>query len=247
MGPGQEDASSSLFSPSMESIYTKLASKLAANGLAVCHFTWRSPPMRPGASRELLRMPATLRDGASDVAAVAAYMRTSHEADNMHPSLPLLLIGFCFGVPASLAAAARALNGEPAFSKAVSPLAGVIGLSLALRVDDSTRSYGGYDSLSCALALSKASVPLLVLHGTHDTVIDATSAETLFEASPGPKSAAWMLDAAHQLTGRSFDVIALLMAWATALFRRYDIAGQLGFQLEAPPLEGLNLGHAQTL
>jgi pimeloyl-ACP methyl ester carboxylesterase len=252
MGPGQEGPShtKSLFSTHLTCIYTTLAKQLADDGFAVCQLTWRSPPAKSPTAIQQLKLPAALREGAYDIAAAAKYLRVAHEAESHRPSLPLVLVGFCFGAAAAAAAAARSLNGEQAFAR-MGPLAGVISLSLALRVDGPGRDYAGYDSVACAQVLGNAGVPLLIMHGLVNGTVDPSQADMLLEASPGPKAAVWLIGAGHQLIERASDVNALLSTWMSTLFRRYDVVGRLGFQdaLRVPEEtgQGISFGRAQTI
>ena len=236
MGPGQttNHPERYLFSPEIESIYTATAKQLASANFAVCALTWRTPPTRAGASPARRKMEAALRDGAHDVATAARFLRVAHEGHCGAATLPMVLVGYCFGVPAAMAAASRALCHETGF--VVAPLAGVVALSPALRIDGGAHEYGGHDSASSTDRLATAGVPLLIMHGLADHVLDTAHASLLFDGSRGPKAAVWLQGAGHQLIERAEDVVATLVAWVPTLFRRYDVVGLLGPQL-APPRE----------
>ena len=238
-------------------MYTTLAHRLVEDGCAVCHFTWKTPPIRPGA-RGLLKMPKTLRDGTADVAAAVRCLRVAHEEDSMYYSLPLVIVGYCFGVPAALAAVANSLRREaatPSLRKgspeavALGPLAGILGISSAMRADTAENDYHGCDTITCIQDLAPVGVPLLLMHGLDDSVVDVNSVAMLFDAIPGPKAAAWMIAGDHSLMSR-FDVaVEAAYAWVVGLIRRYEVAGGIVRQL-APPKEaesGIPFGRMVTM
>ena len=129
MGPGQTPQTCGKFEASIRSVYSVLAPRLARDGLAVCHLHWRQPPTRKGAPPGTLKAPATLHEGACDIADAVGFLRGVYGAE-----LPLVLVGFSFGGPSSMAAACLALTSDrPAF-RAFGPLAGVVTLGTGLRV-----------------------------------------------------------------------------------------------------------------
>jgi len=240
MGPGQLPATIGKFDPTIRCIYTLLAHHLMSkHGLAVCHFHWRQCPTRKGAPPGTLKSPETLRDGASDVALAARFLRSvTKTGDN----LPLVLLGFSFGSPAVLAAAAlscaaasrRSNEAEPAF---IGPLAGVISLSGGLRVAvDGTpevvsigdklkggasrsrpKEYGGVDSEGCVAALASAGVPLLLTHGLSDVTVDPGASKAIYDVATGPKAILWLEGADHHCRARFDELLDALSRWVPAL------------------------------
>ena len=250
--------SAGLFSPSIVSVFTRLGVSLTKEGIAVCHLTWRSPPMRPGASRDLLHKVKTLREAQLEIEAAVRFMRTVHELDSLSPALPLVLVGFCFGGAAALAAAATSLRstvpvrGPPTMpeNKGLGPLAGVLGMGLALRIDDGspTRSYADLDTFNCVPVLARAAVPLLLLHGTSDELIGATAASLLFDAIEGPKAAGWLVGAEHDLISRHEAAHQTAHAWILGLLHRSRVCGGMLMQMQPPKEseEGIPFGRAVT-
>jgi dienelactone hydrolase len=250
--------SAGLFSPSIVSVFSRLGVSLTKEGIAVCHLTWRSPPIRLGASRELLHTVKTLREAQLEIEAAVRFMRTVHELDSLSPALPLVLVGFCFGGAAALAAAATSLRatlpfrGPPTLpvNKGLGPLAGVLGMGLALRIDDGspTRSYADLDTFNCVPVLARAAVPLLLLHGTSDELIGATAANLLFDAIEGPKAAGWLVGAEHDLISRHEAAHQTAHAWILGLLHRSRVCGGMLMQMQPPKEseEGIPFGRAVT-
>jgi pimeloyl-ACP methyl ester carboxylesterase len=107
MGPGQTPSSIGTFDPKIRSIYQLLARQLAErHQLAVVHLHWRLCPTRKGAPPGTLKSPEQLFMGCNDVMLAARFLRSQHH----DVSLPLVMVGFSFGGPAVLAAAARACS-----------------------------------------------------------------------------------------------------------------------------------------
>ena len=249
MGPGQtaDFPHLGLFSPEIDSIYTEVARSLAEDhGMGVAHLTWRTPPTRAGASPALRKMPAMLREAANDVAAAARFLRVAHESQPGAATLPLVLIGYCFGAAAVMAAASRALHAEAGF--ALEPLAGVACLAISPRIDGTKHQYGGHDTVSAANTLGAHGIPLLMLHGSTDDVCDASCSQLLFEGAPGPKSLLILHGSAHNLVHRAAEAVSLLKdAWVPTLVRRWGVIGALDpSQTEAPAecCEGIAFGKA---
>jgi len=243
--------SAGLFSPSLVSVYSALAVRLSEAGVAVCHLTWRSPPIRPGASNEMLKKAKTLKEVTAELEAAVKFLRATHEADTLSPSLPLVLVGFCLGGAACLSAAANTLRSfEPDFQHAgLGPLAGIVGIGLAPRVEERTRpnrSYGGGDTHSAMQALAQRAVPLLLLHGTSDEVVDLPAVALLFETYLGVKAAGWLLGAEHDLASRFDAALETTHAWVLGLLRRYVVTSGMLTQF-APPAEaneGIPFGYS---
>ena len=253
-GPGTPRAGSStttsagLFSPNIVSVFSRLGASLTPEGLAVCHLTWRSPPIRPGSSRDMLRKGKTLKEARLEVEAAVRFMRLAHEPDSLSPALPLVLVGFCFGGAAALAAAATSLRGE--WKDGLGPIIGVLGIGLAPRVEDGSplRSYAGCDTLSCVQLLASSAVPLLLLHGTSDELVDVWAASNLFDAIQGPKAAGWLAGAEHDLTSRHEAVHQTARSWIQGLLRRSRVCSGMLTQLQLPEEaeEGIPFGKAVT-
>ena len=248
-------ASAALFSPHMVSIYTVLSTALTFEGIAVCHVTWRSPPLRPGALHDKILKSKTLKDGVSEIACAVKYMRRTHETDALAPTLPLVLVGHCYGGAAALAAAAISQRTPPSDRLALGPLAGVVALALAPRHGVNGRTSGlsaagrlceAGDTLSCMQQLTDASVPLLLLHGTSDSVIGLAEVALLFDAAVGPKAAGWLIGAEHDLHSRADAVVATTAKWALGLLRRYAVSSGMLTQLPPPREadEGIPFGQA---
>ena len=274
MGPWQNPSGDSrlanptfLFSSAIPCIYNELAQQLAQAGFAVAHITWRLPPSRAGTPRSVLTSARSLLECAADVATAARFLRVAHELDAQTPTLPLVLVGYCFGAAAASAAAALALTGgkitkakptttalaaggpkthifgatTPASSCSLGgPLVGVVGLSTAFRADDMKsrvggNAYGGCDSTTCAETLARFAVPLLMMHGLDDTVVDVDHAALFFEAAQGPKSLALLIGAGHTLSARSAAVVPTVLTWVRTLARRHAVTGVLTGQVRPPP------------
>eukprot|EP00965_Chrysotila_dentata_P180337 5953813-Pleurochrysis_carterae.AAC.3 len=201
MGPGQTKQTIGRFSPSIRSIYSTLGRRLSHRGIAVCHFSWRRNPTRPGATKGTLKSLRTLQDGAVDVRDAARYLRKTYGR-----ALSLVLIGFSYGGPSVMAAAALSLSGDVASS--LGPLGAVLTLATGQRIEgEDGVSYSGLDSVSCVVALARHNVPLLMVHGLADVTVDPSSSASIFAGAPGPKAAVWMHGADHQMRAR-FDVRA---------------------------------------
>ena len=230
MGPGQKQETRGFFSPTIRSTYGALAPRLAAeHRFAVCHFTWRKPPTRAGQGRGTLKDPNTLREGVEDIGVAARFLRSLYGDD-----APLVLVGFSFGGPSSMAAAKASLTG-PGGRHALGPLAGVVTLGTGLRTahggslvklgkslrGGASRSephdYGGLDSEACVDAYAAAGLPLLMAHGLADTTVDPRASQAIYGRAAGPKGAVWLSGTDHQMESRSDDLLGLLLEWVPAL------------------------------
>ena len=228
MGPGQKQETRGFFSPTIRSTYGALAPVLASeHRFAVCHFTWRKPPTRAGQGRGTLKDPNTLREGVEDIGVAARFLRSLYGDE-----LPLVLVGFSFGGPSSMAAAKASLT-DPGHS--LGPLAGVVTLGTGLRTayggslvqlgkslrGGASRSephdYGGLDSEACVDAYAAVGLPLLMAHGLADTTVDPRASQAIFGRAPGPKGAVWLTGTDHQMESRYDDLLGLLLEWVPAL------------------------------
>lgn len=249
MGPGVPPASHDFFSPSVPSVYSVLARRLAEDHhFAVMHFTWKIPSKATpnkvvgGA----VRTPRRVRECADDVAAVARALRVAH--GGVLGKLPLVLIGFSSEACAAVMAAASLSLAHADVAKGVDPVAGVICLAPGLRTNGHQHDYGGCDTLSCLEALASAHVPLLLMHGLDDTAIEPESTALTFEAATGPKTACFVQHADHGMGARFDDVLTRLLVWVPALFRRFDVVGNAAGEVRVPELDdALGLGRVDTL
>ena len=260
MGPGQLPATLGKFHPALRSTYTVLARQLVAEGAAVCHLTWRTNPTRPGAKKGTLKAPQTLLDGASDIADAACFLRAAHAGGG---ALPLVLVGFSYGGPTVMAAAAMALlpAADPYHVQALGRMAGVVTLGCGMRVRPegdlvevgrqlkggasraaAHEGYLGCDSQGCVEAFEAAGLPLCMVHGLQDVTVDPMASAAIFELARGPKAAVWVRGGDHHMRSRLDEVVATLVDWVRALLR----AGAVGRPAEAP-LGLAGLGVARTL
>ena len=183
-------------------------------------------------------------------------MRGAHAGGQ---ALPLVLVGFSYGAPSVMAAAALALQpaADRSLAESLGQLAGVVTLGCGMRVrpegelvdvgrrlkGGASRStaqdgYGGCDSQGCVEAFERASLPLCMLHGLRDVTVDPAASAAIFELARGPKTAVWLRGADHHMRSRSDEVVATLVVWLAALLRARS---------EAAPLELGGLGVARTL
>ena len=242
MGPGQTPATIGQFRPSVPSVYPVVARRLAEQGIACIHLTWRLNPTRKGAPPGTLKSPTQLMLGVEDISLAARYLRAQHGARGVQ--LPLVLVGFSFGGPAVMATGALAVadGGEEAggMGRGVRPLHGVVTMGCGMRVSKQgsaafqatglrlvggsskakPHDYHGLDSESCVDALARAGTPLAMIHGLADVTVDPTASQTIFARAPGPKAALWLEGADHQARTRFDDIVATLLNWLPALVAR---------------------------
>ena len=216
MGPGQEHRGPSntigQFNPRIGCIYPTVARELASQGYAVVHLTWRLNPTRKGAPPGTLKSPAQLRLGVADIALAARYLRAQN--GKRGATLPLVLVGFSFGGPSTMAAAALAVLDDggvaatAAGASGLAPLAGVVTIGCGMRVDHGgsaafkaignalvggasrarPHDYGGLDSESCVDTYAAAGLPFAMIHGLADVTVDPKASATIFARARGPKA-----------------------------------------------------------
>jgi len=257
MGPGQIAATVGKFHPTLRSTYTVLARQLVARHVAVCHLTWRTNPTRPGTKKGTLKAPQTLLDGVADIADAACFLRGAHAGGE---ALPLVLVGFSYGGPTVMAAAAMALlpAADPLHAEALGHMAGVVTLGCGMRVRPqgdlvevgrqlkggasraaAHEGYQGCDSQGCVEAFEGAGLPLCMVHGLQDVTVDPMASAAIFELARGPKAAVWIRGGDHHMRSRLDEVVAILVDWVPALLRACsDDQAPLGFE---------GLGVARTL
>ena len=268
MGPGQEHRGPGntigQFKPRISCIYPNVAKELASQGYAVVHLTWRLNPTRKGAPPGTLKSPAQLLLGVADIALAARYARA--QQGKRGARLPLVLIGFSFGGPSTMAAAAIAVTPDDGASAAatgatgLTPIAGVVTLGCGMRVDHRgseafkdignrlvggasrarPHDYGGVDSESCVDAYAAAGLPLAMIHGLADVTVDPTASATIFARARGPKAALWLEGADHHARSRADVIERTLIEWIPALLTRPLPDG--GARGEASAGRGVALG-----
>ena len=134
--------------------------------------------------------------------------------------------------------------------KHIGPIAGVVCIAPGLRTNDRQWHYGGCDTLSCLGAMGTAQLPLLLLHGLSDTIIEPESTVLAFNASSGPTAATLIQHADHTLKARFDDVLTLLLGWLPDLVRRYQVVGDAAGQFSVDDdtiFSTLGLGKMATI
>jgi alpha-beta hydrolase superfamily lysophospholipase len=243
MGPGVYEQHQSVFSPVSSSIFSVLSRRLAEEGLAVCHFAWRSPSH--GSS---MRTPRRVRECADDVVAAVNSLRVAHDDSTAGTApLPVVLVAHSSEACAAvMAAGALSLSG--AEKRALGPLAGVVALASGMRVNDSRYNYGVCDTTGCLETFAKHGTPLMLMHGLADTIVEAQASRLIFESARGPRAAVLLRDCDHQMDARADEVTARLLEWVPALQRRYLVLGDSCGQLACREADAaLGIGRLETL
>ena len=244
MGPGQSMSTIGQFNPRISSIYPDVAKSLSSQGIASVHLTWRLNPTRKGAPPGTLKSPTQLMLGVADIALAARYLRAQY--GKRGASLPLVLVGFSFGGPSTMAAGALAVlpdggvTAAAAGASGVAPISGVVTIGCGMRVDHTGTAafkdmgnrlvggasrarphhYNGVDSESCVDAYAAAGLPLAMIHGLADVTVDPRASATIFARARGPKAALWLEGADHQARTR-FDIVSrTLIEWLPLLLER---------------------------
>ena len=244
MGPGQSMSTIGQFNPRISSIYPDVAKSLSSQGIASVHLTWRLNPTRKGAPPGTLKSPTQLMLGVADIALAARYLRAQY--GKRGASLPLVLVGFSFGGPSTMAAGALAVlpdggvTAAAAGASGVAPISGVVTIGCGMRVDHTGTAafkdmgnrlvggasrarphhYNGVDSESCVDAYAAAGLPLAMIHGLADVTVDPRASATIFARARGPKAALWLEGTDHQARTR-FDIVSrTLIEWLPLLLER---------------------------
>ena len=227
MGPGGPAAvgarhkPTAVFSASATTIFSVLARRLSDEGYCVSHFAWRAAS--PGGTTK--RTPSRLRDCTEDVLTCARSLRLAHDrASASGAPLPLVLLAHSSeGCAAAMAAACLSLSG--AKDRDLGPLAGVVACASGLRVDDNRFHFGGCDTLGCLATFARFGMPLMLMHGLEDGIIEAESTALIYESARGPKACCLLRGCDHTMATRFDDALSVLLMWVPGLHKRYGVLG----------------------
>lgn len=85
------------------------------------------------------------------------------------------------------------------------------------------RDFRQYDLLASVRKL--AQTPLLILHGTADSLVPVSQAQTIYEQAPGPRQLLIFPDGDHQLANHAIEAAAAITAWLQRVTRQTGLPG----------------------
>lgn len=215
MGPGLTDtASASQFDASVRSIYTLVAERAAALGVASMIHSYREPPID---HRNVKNSRSSLVMGVEDCMAAVQYMT---RPERVGGNARIILVGFSYGGAVVLGAAGKLMEDRNLRQR-------ILGLALLgsatggiwwrERADDRLStvcpSLGGLQGILSQLAGN----PVLVVHGIDDKTLPVSVARDLYMHAKEPKGLALIEGGSHRMGEAKKAVTKFLLEWLTTI------------------------------